>query len=174
MKKRYIAVVVGLASVVSMSAQAEGMINGGERYGALSLGIQSVTDSDSGMVLIATVGQEMATVAPGFAVELESSLTIVSPSYRDSYWGRTWDADIFTLAGYGVHKVPAGPVMVYGRAGLLYESISFSDGGDETDMGLSFGAGVSYDLGNGISARADWTLIEADVTHLSVGASYNF
>lgn len=70
-----------------------------------------------------------------------------------------------TYAVYGTYRT-AGDVYFRARLGLLNEQV---DAGpvDESDSGLSGGAGVGFDLGNNVEVQLEYTLIESDLNFWS-------
>lgn len=90
------------------------------------------------------------------------------------------DFDIWTLAGYGVYRHPLNDqAYLKGKLGLLYERVEYDSNffgipvsASDNDFGLSLGVGGGLKIDDRISAEAELTIIESDVTFLSVGLNF--
>ncbi len=69
------------------------------------------------------------------------------------------------------------PITLEGRIGLAYVSAEV-DGYSDSEVGLSFGAGVGYDISRELRAVAEYTRVHDDVVidldHLGVTVEYAF
>ena len=151
-------------------------INFDHYYLGAALASEVVTDFDSGIALVVNGGVPvLAQDKESLALEAELTQTVSSAS--QTTWGTTLDADITTLAVYGVYKYDIdSSFYTKGRLGFLYESVSISGGfgGDSTDSGLALGVHAGYKVDKQLSIDLGYDYIEADVAHITLGAIYNF
>lgn len=96
------------------------------------------------------------------------------------------DAKVWELVGIGMLPV-ATALSVYGKLGGYYAKSelhsSVVPSGDETNGGLTYGAGVQYDFTQQVALRGEWqrydntggnTTGKTDVDVLNVGVLYRF
>lgn len=171
------AVAAGLGLGLGTAQAADG------NYANLQLAFANVDGFDNTLSLVAAYGIPMKQYGIDVELELTKSLADASTSATYPFIGTVnMDASYLTLAGYAVYTMPLQDKLdLRARAGLLYEDVSVSvsnplvsASGDGTDIGLSFGAGVRYDLNQQMDIIADFTIIEQDISHLAVGAQYRF
>jgi len=130
---------------------------------------------------------------------LDSDITPIGLLYRmsledkyDNLWfeaelnhGSEGGMDISMLAGYGVYKHHYDKtVYVKAKAGLVYQRVEFSKtfpiigkvSYDDTDFGLSFGAGGGFKINEEFTAEVEYTINTTDGSpdYLSVGVNYKF
>ena len=148
--------------------------------------IPSVDGMSGGMGIALGYEMPMPDVNPNFSVEGEFTTTISSPddSYSDAFGTLTLEASYYTLAAYAKYNHPVNEQLdVFGRVGLLYESVEAKVSGtgfysaaagsaSETDTGLSFGFGMNYEINQQMDFTAGYTIIESDINHLSAGIKY--
>ena len=136
--------------------------------------IPSVDGFSGGMGLALGYEAPMPDVNPNFSVEGEFTTTISSPD--TTIFGTTIELSYYTLAAYAKYNHEVNPGLdIYGRAGLIYESVELSGGGgsaSDTDTGLSFGFGMNYEINEQMDFTAGYTIIESDINHLSAGIKY--
>jgi len=179
MKNNYTGLALGVALALGATT------SNADSYGA-GVAFQNVKDIDSGVAIVLNADKTIDSVSDKFSVEGEFTYSVASPGDEETISGNTLKAEftILTLAAYGVYSHPINEKLsVFGRAGILYESISTevclnslcaNSDEDETETGLSYGAGFKYSLSDSMAVRFDYTLIEADVSHLGLGVSMNF
>lgn len=148
------------------------------------LAIQKVTDMDSGTALVVNGSKNLNNISNNFSVEGEFTYSLDPINAGDSIDspGVSGEVTILTLAGYAVYTLPvAEKLSVFGRLGLLYESLSVEAcfqsvcaSEDDSESGLSYGVGANYQLSETFGLRADYTRIEDDVSHFGVGATFLF
>ena len=110
------------------------------------------------------LGYNISDTGPGtLAAEGEFTTTLVD---GDISGGGDWDID--TLGIYGVFKTK-GDVYFKGKAGLVNLDPSTSFGNLEDDTEFSYGFGIGVTLGNGHPLEIEYTVLEDDLTFLSVG-----
>lgn len=159
------------------AAQAE------ESYVGAQLAIADVDGMDNGLALALSYGQALPNVHRNFSVEGEFTTTISDPDDTYTIAGVTYRADLsyYTLAAYGVYNHPLNPKLdLYGRVGLLYESVDVSvrdslggsASGSDDDLGISLGAGIDYSFSPQMDLTAGVTIIESDINHISAGIKY--
>ena len=147
-------------------------------YVNAQLAIADVDGFSDGTAIVATYGIPMPHIDKHFSTEAEFTTTLTDPD--TSVAGINVDASYFTLAGYAVYTYPVNEKFdLRGRAGLLYEDVDVSASAvgvkaSDDDFGLSFGFGVTYDIGKRMNVIAEYTVIESDITHLSAGIQYTF
>ncbi len=164
--------------------------------------LPSVTGASGGMGIALGYEMPMPDVNPNFSFEGEFTTSISSPSdsesasYSDPFLGTVTakaenELSYYTLAAYAKYTHPVNPKLdLYGRVGLLYESVtvdytssvtysgfpalnqSGSDSASETDTGLSYGFGMNYSLNEKMDFTAGYTIIEKDIKHLSAGLKF--
>ncbi|MDH3342988.1 MAG: porin family protein [Gammaproteobacteria bacterium] len=111
-------------------------------------------------------------------ISVEGEMTITALDGDVSIFGVSGDWDVMTIAGYGVYRSEkSGGVYFKGKAGLLYEDVNIQMTGlpvssSGTDTGLSLGFGAGFDIGNGQTLEVEYTIIESDVSFLSVGVNF--
>lgn len=110
------------------------------------------------------------------SVEGEFTTTLSSPDHRYP-WGETLDVSYYTLGAYMKYTVDVSPeVGLYGRVGLLYESVEVSSdwGGSasDNDFGFTLGVGADYALSQQLDLTAGFTIIESDINHFTAGIKY--
>ena len=159
-----------LAATLSVSAMADSYLGAGVAY-------ESVTDADAGVALVLNGGATVLDAGPGkIAVEGEFTYSVVSPSISvDSYY-RSYDADItfMFIGAYAAYIYDITPEFyVKPRLGLVYEDVDVSSASD-SDIGLSFGIGAGYNVTKEISTYIDFTMMESDVYHTTLGVQYHF
>lgn len=181
MKNTYSGLALGVALAIGASSASAEMPFDSANAG---IAIQSVSDLDSGIALVVNASKKQPNINENLSFEGEFSYSLSAPSSEDTIFGTSVKTEftILTLAGYGVytHSI-SSQLNVFGRVGILYESISgeacsgstcFS--ADESDTGLSYGAGVQFNISDTMAVRADYTIIEADVSHIGVGVKMGF
>ena len=181
MNKNYSTLALGIALAMSVtSANAEMPIDSA----SAGIAIQSVSDIDSGMALVLNAKKKQPNIHENLSFEGEFTYTLSSPSTSQTILGTdfTTELTVMSLAGYGVFTHPiSSQLNVYGRVGLLYESVSAEAcagstcvSADNSETGLSYGAGVQFNISDTMAVRADYTIIEADVSHIGVGVKMGF
>ena len=85
-----------------------------------------------------------------------------------------------TTALYGVWR-SEGDLYFKGKVGFLKETIdttvssgSLSSSSSTDDSGLSYGIGAGYRITDNVIVEAEYTIIEADVSALTLGLAYKF
>lgn len=169
---------MAMAGAISSANAAE--------YASLQLGMSDVTGLNNGSALIGTLGIPMPHVGPHFSFEGEFTKALGKPevSYVDWFGDRiSTEVDYWTLGGYGVLAIPLNnQFSLRGRIGLLYESldVQFRDTGwapgnftvSDSDLGLSYGFGLTYKTSSTMKFIAEYTQIESDISHLSAGVQF--
>ena len=178
MKKTYTGLALSITLAMSATAaNAEMPIDSA----SAGVAMQSITGLDNGIALVLNAEKKLANVNEKFSVEGEFSYSISPASIGDSALVSS-EISIMSLAGYGVYSHSINSQLsVHGRIGLLYESVSAEvcitgncGTGDATDTGLSYGAGVKYNINDKMAVRLDYTIIDADAVNMGVGVSMGF
>ncbi len=147
---------------------------GGDSLSA-QLVFPDVDGFSGGLGLAVSYDKPLPQVDPNFSVEGEFTTTLSEPD--DSIAGNTWEVSYYTLAAYAKYRLPLNPQFdLFGRAGLLYEDVTvdtnFAGSASDTDVGLSLGFGVDYEINQQMDFTAGFTIIESDINHLSAGIRY--
>lgn len=175
---------IGLA-FTAVAVQAESLPEGS--YAGVGIAQQNVSFLDSGNALVLRAGKPMDDWMENFSVEGELTYSVSPPSYDYTYRTsltttatNTAEYTYTTLAGYGKYDYQLNDKFdIHARAGLIYKSVSVSSDasgytGGDSEMGLSYGVGGAYAITDKISVTADYTVIDADIDHIGVGANYRF
>ena len=163
-----------LATVVAVSAHAEGLYAGGNlglsHYKGDSLFGASTDSSDTALKAYGGFG-----ITPNFAVESGYSRI-------GKFKSTAGDLRASGLFVDAVGLLPLGNgFTALGRAGLFNGKLDSSFAGSDRGTSLKVGAGVQYDLANNVGVRGEWeryrfdalnTKTNADV--YSVGVNYKF
>lgn len=119
------------------------------------------------------VGAPFARVPAGtFSGEVEATITVIKGNVN--IFGNTGHWHDNTLAGYGVFTTN-GPMYFKAKAGFIIESVGMSVGGATgygSGSGLSFGVGGGMRLRGGQSIELEYTILDSDVSFLSVGYKF--
>ena len=111
-------------------------------------------------------------------ISVEGEMTITAIDGDVSIMGVSGDWDVMTLAGYAVYRSKNNGDMYFkAKAGLLYEDVGIQMSGfpisaSGTDTGLSLGFGAGFDIGDGRTLEVEYTIIESDISFLSVGVNF--
>ena len=113
----------------------------------------------------------------GPAIEFEHNKSDTFHAGLDGYYyGPTVEGEIETSALYFAYR-SQGTAFFKVKAGVLKEDVSasaYSESADESDTGLSLGAGFGFNLGDVAQIEAEYTIIEEDVSFLSLGLNLRF
>lgn len=104
------------------------------------------------------------------AFEGEVSRTISDGDAPGGGW------DINTLAAYGAYRT-AGNVFLKAKAGFLSEDVNVSGTGGSvagSDSGVSFGAGVGVRMGKKAAFEIEYTVVEDDISFVSLAYFTHF
>ena len=169
MKKLKTAILIG-----SLSIAGSGITQGNELvdYVGGGVAIQDIDGFGDGLALVLNAGKNMSNVHENFSLEGEFTYTLDSPEFKSG--GFSMEADILTLAGYGVFILPLNDQFnLKGRAGLLYWDAdidsNFGAAGSDSEIELSFGFGAEYVLNDSMKIALDYTIIESDISHIGLG-----
>ncbi|MCK4806905.1 MAG: outer membrane beta-barrel protein [Candidatus Aegiribacteria sp.] len=140
--------------------------------------IMGLTDVDN----IVSLGGMIGYGAPsGISAEVEFNYGVSGGGWTPMP-GATADFNIWTVAGYGAYRLSMGSgAYLKGKMGILRESVdaeatiplhgSITMSGNDT--GLSLGIGAGYNFVEMVMAEIEVTIIEKDVTLISLGVSYS-
>jgi len=168
MKSNLIGLIAGILALTA----APGHANAADYYYGAKAG--QMIPSISGLGNATSIGALMGFPVNNPSTSIEAELTTtVSDGDIDFYSSLGWN--VTTLAGYFVYRTQASPYLKL-KGGLLYEDVSidgfYGYSASGTDTGLSFGAGIGWNLANGNKIEIEATVIEADINFISV--SYIF
>ena len=110
----------------------------------------------------------------GPAIEFERNKSDSFNISQYGYYGA--DGDITTTALYFAYR-SEGSVFFKVRGGILKEDVKldgYYNNADESDTGLTVGAGFGFNLGDVAQIEAEYTIIEQDVGYLSLGLNLRF
>ncbi len=111
-------------------------------------------------------------VAGAFSIEGEYTRKL---SKGNVSGGGDWKIE--TLAAYGAYRT-AGDLYLKAKVGYLREDVSVSGVGNTsvsgTDSGVSYGAGVGYRFNRKTGLELEYTIIEGDISFLSLGYFTHF
>lgn len=84
------------------------------------------------------------------------------------------EGEIETTALYFAYR-SEGAFFFKVKGGILKEDVKFKENGrTESDTGLSVGGGLGFNLGDVAQLEAEYTIVEQDVSYLSLGFNLRF
>ena len=110
------------------------------------------------------------------SLEAEANFGFLGGKFAAPNPANSGEYNIWTLAGYGVYRLPITEVFYgKGKLGLLYENVE-NTGVDKTatDFGLAGGLGAGYVVGERMTLEAEATVIDQDIIFWSLGVHYSF
>ncbi len=145
--------------------------------------LPSVSGFSGGTGIALGYEMPMPDVTPNFSIEGELTKSISSPAASG------FEYSYYTLAAYAKYSHPVNAKLeVFGRAGLLYESVEYdvqscnfvfpvglvcgTQSVSKTDTGLSLGGGINYKLNPQMDFTAGYTIIASDLNHVSAGIKF--
>jgi hypothetical protein len=145
----------------------------GDQYLIGKAGIMTI-DANDADPLISLGAYYGYGITPDITAEAELNLGLLGGDW--DIGTDSGDYKVWTLAGYGVYRLPLGKV-AYAKlkGGLMYESVTNNaDSGkvDDTSFGITGGAGAGFILQNGMTLEAEATVIEQDIIFYSIGMHY--
>ncbi len=172
-------------------------------YADASLAMSSIKDYNMGISLNLSAGKhlkEFSKKLQNVFLEVELTKSLLAPSLDVTYTEvngfdpitlepryqsttDTYTVSYFSVGAYGVYKYRIKQVAglsARGRAGFAMLSSSCSpDCGSERNTGLSFGAGVVYDIKKDYDIIAEWTQLQITsggdpLNHIYGGIQYKF
>ncbi len=138
-------------------------------YAGVGYVMPSVTGYSGGSSLAINGGKKFDN---NWRVELELTNPLSKPA------AGSVEVEVKTTAVYGVynHKINE-QFAVNGKIGYLSESVTLSNGvlsASATDSGLSYGVQGEYAVSKTIGAYVDYTIVEADINFITLGAHFAF
>lgn len=113
----------------------------------------------------------------GPAIEFERNTSDKFYAGLSGYnYGPEVEGELETTALYFAYR-SQGTAFFKVKAGILKEDVkasAYSASANESDTGLSVGAGFGFNLGDVVQAEAEYTIIEEDVSFLSLGLNLRF
>jgi hypothetical protein len=112
---------------------------------------------------------------PGGSLAIEGEYTN-SSSENITILGTTGKWDIDTIAVYVAYRT-GGDLYFKGKAGYLHEDVSANIAGASisgSDSGLSLGIGAGLKIGKSNALELEYTIVEEDVSFLSLGFNFGF
>lgn len=176
MKKLLLLMLIGSTSFANLSMAAD--ITGlyiGAKSGVLSVDADTADITwDDATPLGLLIGYQVPVEGGDFALEFEMNKADLDVTVSN----QKGELDFQTIALYGAYR-SEGNFFYKLKAGILKEEITGAESAmfnafSESDTGLSVGFGGGVRLANNITIEAEYTIIEADVGYLSVGANFNF
>ena len=176
MKKLLPLVFIASTSFTNLSIAAD--ITGlyiGAKSGLLSVDADTTDIKwDDAIPLGLLIGYQVPVEGGDFALEFEMNKADLDVTV----YNQKGSLDFQTIALYGAYR-SEGNFFYKLKAGFLKEEIT---GGEsvifnavsESGTGLSVGFGGGVRLANNITIEAEYTIFEADIGYLSVGANFNF
>jgi hypothetical protein len=161
-----------------------------ERFANVQAVLPQISGFGGGFGIAVAVQQPRPDLHPNASLQAEFTRTLSPPS--DSFSGLAGDITLkvsyFTLAGYLVWTSPINEkTSWHGKIGLLYESITvdanvdlegfedeFTISESGSGIGISYGAGLTYLMDDRKKFIAEYTVIEADISHISGGFQFSF
>ena len=113
---------------------------------------------------------------PAIEFERNSSDTFSASQYVYYYGNVTAEGEIETTALYFAYR-SEGTFFFKVKGGILKEDVKLNTYGErfnDSDTGLTMGAGLGFNLGNVAQIEAEYTIIEQDVGYLSLGLNLRF
>lgn len=94
----------------------------------------------------------------------------------------TTDASLLTFGAYAAYSYDVIPNLTAKvRAGLLYKSLTMEAEMNDTsmsvsdsEMGAAFGVGLNYTINKELDVYTNYTIVDADIAHITLGAQYRF
>lgn len=168
MKKTILASAIAFMACSAAHADNEGVYIG-VKGGSFQIDIEDASDPTGYGALI---GYNFGR-GPAIEFEYTNSDSInIGGGYGGYYYG---SLEIETVALYFAYRTQ-GTVFFKARAGLLKEDVTsnqFSKYND-SETGLSAGVGVGVNMGSVAQLEAEYTIIEQDVSLLSLGFNLRF
>ncbi len=122
---------------------------------------------------------EAGKAGPGtVAVEAELTYSLMAPSLDYGYG--SVDLTVMTLGAYGAYIFDINEqFFVKPRAGLVYRSYSYSNGGyygdSISEIGVALGVQGGFKLNKQLDVIVGFNMLDGgDLTHLSAGVQYHF
>ena len=151
----------------------------GDVYGGVKAGIAFVDDSGSIDIDDLTMIGFLVGVGITPEISFEGEFNVSVAGGDIDYLWVSGDLDVWTLAGYAVYRAPISEeAFLKGKLGLLLENWEFSISGwgseSDTDLELSAGIGAGLYFSEKLFGEVEFTIIEEDISYLSVGLNYIF
>lgn len=167
-KQTLFSLLVVLAMGISGMASAQPY----NRYVTFQGALADVDGYDSGIAGVATYGIRVPELHKNFAVETEASMTFIEPEGK-GVGGETFEVSYYTLGAYGVYAHPLSEKFhLRGRLGILYNNVEVSSpsrSSSDDDFDLSYGLGITAGMGKSTNVILEYTVINTDINHISVG-----
>ncbi|MFH1314334.1 MAG: porin family protein [Candidatus Eisenbacteria bacterium] len=169
-----LSIAIGLVLAGSVSAQ----LYFGVKTGMMMIDVEGIDN----IIPIGVMGGHE--IFPNASIEGEFNYRITGGDWDYGIPGitDTFEWKIWTLGGYFVYRYPLNESLyLKGKAGILYENVTaevtydipgvgtMTYDASGTDTGLSVGGGLGMNFNERFGGEVEFTLIEADVTYLSVG-----
>ena len=164
MKSKLFGFLIGTTIIAASTGQA----NAADNYFGIKAGQMTTSISRLGNAtnVGAVMGFPLQNPSTSIEAELTTTVTKGDVDFSSSEW------DVTTLAGYFVYRTPQSTYVKL-KGGLLYEDVTIDSfygySASGTDTGLSLGAGIGFDLGNAGKLEIEATIIESDITFISLG-----
>lgn len=177
LRKIVLTLIIGLGGLWTTSAQAANNNIMDHLYFGAKAGLMMFDAPGFGDAINigGFVGAPVARLAQG-TISVEGELTTSLISGDIGYLGLNGHWRNTTLAGYGVFRTH-GQIYFKGKAGILFQNISVSNGGipgsySGTDSSVSLGVGGGMHLSGGQSLELEYTIINSDMSFLSIGYKF--
>lgn len=174
---------LGFALILALASASSAETYAGVKSGFMMIDVEGVDN------IIPIGGFFGMTVAPNISIEGEFNYGISGGDW-EPVAGVTTEFNIWTVAGYGVYRFHfSEAAYLKAKVGVLHENLEAEVSGSiefmgETytysydlsgsDTGLSFGVGGGFNLNPSTMIEAEYTLIEQDISFLSVGLGMAF
>lgn len=169
MKKIALSAAMVMGACGSVYAQDPGVYVG-VKAGSFQIDIDEFDTNDpnaKGFVVGYNLGE-------GPAIEFEHNKSDTFHVTENGYF--LADGDVTTNALYFAYR-SQGSVFFKVKGGILIEDVSasgYSRSAEDSDTGLSVGAGFGFNMGEVAQLEAEYTVIEADIGYLSLGLNLRF
>jgi outer membrane immunogenic protein len=149
-----ITLVAALSSLSFAATAGDAGVTGGIKFGKSMIDIAGADDGNS----------KGLSLGYDFGNSFSAELDILS--------GDASGIDIDTKAIYGTYR-SEGKGYFLAKIGYLNEKLKYGSY-SESDSGLSYGIGGGFRINDKFSVELEYTIIEADVNFLGLGARYKF
>ena len=149
----------------------------GDVYGGVKAGLAFV-DADVDVDDLMMIGFLLGLgITPEISLEGELNVSVAGGDFDIGPF--SGEADIWTVAGYAAYRAPLSEeAFLKAKIGLLFEDVELSVSGwpseSDTEFNLSAGIGAGVYFNEQLFGEVEFTIIEEDVTYLSLGLNYIF
>jgi len=155
-------------------------------YLGFGIALQDVENPnfDNGTAVVVNGGKSLY---QGIGLEFEGTASV--QKMEGTFDGVTDEIDFWSVGMYSTYIWKLGNLSIKPRLGLVFNSIKSDidihapknpvagttyEGTDKSDLGLSAGIGLAYQLSENYNVYTNYTRMEDDIDHLTFGAEFKF